>query len=350
MCEAPRGVKCAYNVRVPGPKSLAFNLEPTFRCNLWCEMCPRFSSVDPQLDMSLETYSRIREAFHLAHTVDFTGWGEPMFHPRIYEMIHTASDRDCVTTMTSNGTILNARNAGKLIEAGMNRLTVSIDGLRAETFEAVRPGASFDQVTANLKELASQVEKSGSDLRLGVAFTIQEANAAELGLLIPWLTHVGARVLHLKHLNVVSTKEDWSRSFLKYRLSPAHGNGDVLTKLETVIVQVTEEANNAGIEVLMHSEFPMDSKMTPRHCLAAPLKAVYFSHEGRVAPCCFFGHHVANYFDGVQYPPSALFYGDIREHDFLEIWESGDFQTFRRGFETGEYPEECETCYLLYGK
>ena len=94
----------------------------------------------------------------------------------------------------------------------------------------------------------------------------------------------------------------------------------------------------------------MESQLTPRHCLATPLQAVYVSYEGRVAPCCYFGHHVANYFDGVQYSPSALFYGDIREEEFVEIWESSPFQSFRRGFETGNYPEECKTCYLLYGK
>ncbi len=68
------------------PNSIAINLEPTFRCNLFCEMCPRFSSVDPHLDMSMETYSRIVDAMHLAHTVDFTGWREPMLHPHIYDM------------------------------------------------------------------------------------------------------------------------------------------------------------------------------------------------------------------------------------------------------------------------
>jgi MoaA/NifB/PqqE/SkfB family radical SAM enzyme len=39
----------------PSNRFVSFNLEPTFRCNLECEMCPRFSSVDPHLDMSMET-------------------------------------------------------------------------------------------------------------------------------------------------------------------------------------------------------------------------------------------------------------------------------------------------------
>jgi MoaA/NifB/PqqE/SkfB family radical SAM enzyme len=90
--------------------------------------------------------------------------------------------------------------------------------------------------------------------------------------------------------------------------------------------------------------------MTPRHCIAAPLESAYFSYEGRVAACCHLGHHVSRYMDGSYYPPSALFFGDIRQQDFIDIWESPQFMDFRRGFSDLKYPEACRTCYLLYGK
>ena len=330
--------------------SLGFNLEPTFRCNLSCEMCPRFSSIDPYLDMSFETYERIADFFHLAHTVDFTGWGEPLLHPRIYEMIRRASDAGCVATMTSNGTVLNARNSAQLIESGMHNLTVSIDGLTAPTFEAIRPGASFAAVTENLKELSRQVEAAAADLDLGIAFTLQEDNLEEMALLVDFALDVGAKVVHLKQLNVISTQEDWGRSFLKYRLSADGHNGSRMARAEQALSETRDAAMGAGLRVLVHSELPMRSELKPRHCLAAPLDAVYFSYEGRVAPCCYFGHQVSNYFDGVQYPPSSLFYGDIREQSFTDIWMSEPFTSFRAGFTSGHYPEECQTCYLLYGK
>ena len=190
------------------PKSISFNLEPTFRCNLECEMCPRFSSEDPYLDMSMETYERIRGAMSYAHTVDFTGWGEPMLHREIYRMIRLAKEEGCVTTMTSNGTLLTDRNIRALIESGMDRLTVSVDGLTPETFDFIRTGARFEKVTENLKNLTLRVKEAGSRLLLGVAFTIQEANASEIERILPWMNTVGAQVLHLKHLNVISNPMD----------------------------------------------------------------------------------------------------------------------------------------------
>jgi radical SAM protein with 4Fe4S-binding SPASM domain len=335
--------------------SLGFNLEPTFRCNLGCEMCPRFSSEDPQLDMTMETYGRIHEAMVFAHTVDFTGWGEPMLHPHIYQMVGMARDQGCATTMTSNGTILNERNAARLIESGMQNLTISIDGLKPETFDAIRVGASFTKVTENLCSLTRIARQTNAPLQLGIAFTIQEQNAEELHLIVPWLVKIGAGTLHLKQLNVVSNREDWQRSFLKYAVSPGSQGASTqgtarLRQLESQVLAVRQEAEKAGIRVLIHSELPLTHKRQGRHCLAAPLNAVYFSYDGRVAPCCHFGHHVSRYFDGEYHPPSSLFYGNIQSQELTEIWNDPEFRSFRQGFRDQKFPKECQTCYLLYGK
>ncbi|MGH9341849.1 MAG: radical SAM/SPASM domain-containing protein [Acidobacteriota bacterium] len=331
-------------------KSLSFNLEPTFRCNLQCDMCPRFSSEDPHLDMSMETYSRIHEAMVYAHTVDFTGWGEPLLHKRIFEMIGRARDRGCVTTMTSNGTALTEKNGLSLIEAGLDRLTVSVDGTSADTYDRIRTGASFEKVSRNLEDLSHLIDRSGSGLELGIAFTVQESNAHQLGEILPWMQRVGVRVLHLKHLNVISNADDWDRSFLKYRLSPVRKNGHTLQALEGGTARLREQARSAGVRLLEHSEFPLTSEKNPRHCLATPLESVYFSYEGRMAPCCHFGHHVSRYFEGQLYAPSALFFGDIRKHDFVQVWEHPAYSSFRQGFISRDYPDACKTCYLLYGK
>ena len=331
-------------------KSLSFNLEPTFRCNLECPMCPRFSSEDPHLDMSRETYRHIVEAMGYAHTVDFTGWGEPLLHREIYSMIAEASGKACVTTMTSNGTALNESNGNRLIASGLDRLVVSVDGMTAETYDPIRIGADFHRVTRNLRQFSRLIETNGKPTSFGVAFTVQEGNAGDLDRILPWMESVGAKVLHLKHLNVVSNRSDWEQSFLKYRLSPRAGDGARLPPLERSVARLLEDAPVRGIEVYMHSELPLRSDLEGRHCLATPLNSVYFSYEGRIAPCCHFGHHVSRYFDGERHPARSLFYGDIRSQSFEEVWASPAYTRFRQGFETRQFPEACRTCYLLYGK
>jgi len=332
------------------PNSLSFNLEPTFRCNLECPMCPRFSSEDPHLDMSGDTFDRILEAMHYAHTVDFTGWGEPLLHRGIYGMIHRASERACLTTMTSNGTALNEKNRRALIESGLARLVISVDGMRAATYEPIRIGSSFEKLTQRITRLASLIKNSKSPLELGVAFTIQEKNAEDLELIPSWMGSVGVKVLHLKHLNVLSNRGDWDLSFLKYVRSGSPLDEEPLRRVEKRLAMLKAEAETKGIRVEIHSEFPLTSSMIGRHCLATPLDSVYFSYEGKVSPCCHFGHHVSRFFEGKFYPAASLSYGDIRRQSFEEVWQTDSFQSFREGFQSKQFPKECSTCYLLYGK
>jgi MoaA/NifB/PqqE/SkfB family radical SAM enzyme len=331
-------------------RSIFFKLEPTFRCNLECAMCPRFSSEDPHVDMQPEVYARIREAMRFAFAVDFTGWGESMLYKSIYSMIREAVDEGCQTYMTTNGTLLTEKNCHALIDAELTQLGVSIDGVTGATYDGIRTGARFDKITENLKCLSRVVRERRSPLELVVAYTIQESNAHELPLIAPWMSEVGATVLHLKHMNVISNTEDWERSFLKYRLSPARADGGAMERLEEAIQEAIGRCRAAGIQVAMLSELPMTGSMRARHCIAAPLNSAYFSFDGKVAPCCHFGHHVSRYFEGRYHEPAALFFGDIREQDFVDIWQSPPFQAFRDGFATEAFPEACRTCYLLYGK
>jgi len=344
----------------PGPRRLAFNIEPTFRCNLSCPMCPRLSSTDLHLDMSLETFERIAANFAFAHTVDFTGWGEPLMNKNVYHMIATARRHGCGATCTSNGTALNEENARRLIESGLNVLTVSIDGISRSVYEHVRVGADFEAVTNNLRRFSRLLhtgkrDASGPRTSLCVAFTIQESNWEQLRGLVDWVEKVGAGLIHLKHLNVISTPEDLKNSLLKYGLEePGHEScwrqPERLKRAEELMGLVCEEAAKRGIGALVHSEYPLTDEMRPRHCLAAPLDAVYFSYDGMVSPCCHFGHTVSRFFQGKYEAPRALFYGDIRRQEFQEVWNSPAFVAFRRGFLDADYPEACRSCYLLYGK
>jgi MoaA/NifB/PqqE/SkfB family radical SAM enzyme len=313
-------------------------------------MCPRFSSDDPQLDMATETYERICQFMSLAHTVDFTGWGEPLLHPRIFEMIRAAKTRGCLTSMTSNGTALNERNSASLLDSGLDRLAVSVDGVRPETYNAIRVGSSFERIQVNISRLSRMIRQKGSRMELAIAYTLQECNADELDLVVPWMAVVGSRVLHLKHLNAVSNAGDWDRSFLRYKLHPLKANDGRLERVEAAIDRVMTRAPRAGIKVMMHSEYPLTPQMRGRHCLATPLQSVYFSYDGKISPCCHFGHHVSRFFNGELFPSSSLVLGDIKTQDLDEVWDTPVYQRFREGFQTEEFPPACRTCYLLYGK
>ena len=96
----------------------AFQIEVTTRCNLKCVMCPVTVFADrwPARDMSWETFERIAQAFERVKWVPLQGWGEPLLHRRLFDMIERAKSAGCKVGFTTNGTRLtpqtDARRAG----------------------------------------------------------------------------------------------------------------------------------------------------------------------------------------------------------------------------------------------
>jgi MoaA/NifB/PqqE/SkfB family radical SAM enzyme len=94
---------------------------------------------------------------HLTRVV-FSGFGEPLTHPNILEMIGAVRKRDIAVTLGSNGLLLEARMAHELVRLGVDRLVVSVDGVKPETCEHPRRDAlSGPEQSTVLNEVKSQL-------------------------------------------------------------------------------------------------------------------------------------------------------------------------------------------------
>src|SRR5512134_3536072 len=91
--------------RIRGRQFEAFQIEVTSRCTLRCRMCPRAALEDswPELDLSWEAFQGIARAFPEVQHVHLQGWGEPLLHPRLFEMIALAKRAGCRVGLTTNG-------------------------------------------------------------------------------------------------------------------------------------------------------------------------------------------------------------------------------------------------------
>jgi GTP 3',8-cyclase len=118
----------------------------TDRCNFRCTYCmPKeiFSRDYEFLDrhdlLSFEEIERVARSFarHGVTKIRLTG-GEPLLRKGIEELISRLSVIDGIEdlTLTTNGSLL-ARKAIKLAEAGLDRVTVSLDSMDDEVFMAM---------------------------------------------------------------------------------------------------------------------------------------------------------------------------------------------------------------------
>src|SRR5690349_3286491 len=134
---------------VPGPAFV--QVEPVGQCNLRCTMCAIQFREDgppdgPPAFMTWEQFERILDGCRGASELHLQGLGEPLMHPRFFDMVRAATERGLVVSTNSNLTLLTERRADQLLECGLKRLHISIDGARAETYEAIRHKAHFDRV------------------------------------------------------------------------------------------------------------------------------------------------------------------------------------------------------------
>ena len=169
-------------------------VEPTNRCNLTCVTCIRNAWDEPLGDMPWPVFEALIDAladFPGPKTFAFAGLGEPLLHERFPEMVRLAHGLGLRTEMTSNAMLLTPSLAGKLIDAGLDQFTVSIDGTSNEAHGAIRPGASLEAIAANIRTLCQLSEDAReTPLRIGIEFVAMRRNIHEL----PALREIAHRI------------------------------------------------------------------------------------------------------------------------------------------------------------
>ncbi|HNW92112.1 MAG TPA: radical SAM protein [bacterium] len=146
----------AYRLRLPVSYRMSkISVESCSLCNMTCPHCYVHKETAGSVEharkvMSLELFATILGKLR-PRTVDwlcFNCWGEPLMNRQLPEMIRLAADRGFKTMFYSNGLLLDEAMVSRLIDAGLRRLVVSMDGT-GEVYEAIR-ATSYDALAARL--------------------------------------------------------------------------------------------------------------------------------------------------------------------------------------------------------
>lgn len=344
----------------------ALQIEVTSRCNIKCVMCPVTVLADrwPRRDMRWETFEGIAAAFEHTDWVYLQGWGEPLLHRRIFDMIARAKAAGCRVGFTTNGTRLTPRTGERLLELGLDLLAVSIAGATAATHEAIRVGSDFARLNENLRRfLLLRAERRSAAPKVEVFFLMTSTNLAEL----PQAVELAAG-LHADEL--VATNLD-------YVITPgldelrAYSSDPPAQALRKAMEDARTAAARAG---LAFRPYPLESKEMAV-CDLNPLKILFVSADGRVSPCVYTSlagqPEIPRFFDGRSLSVLAVHFGNAGERPLMEIWERPEYRAFRqqfvnrlvgaktmalsalRGTVAAEVetpaPEPCRTCPKLYG-
>jgi len=157
-----------------------FDLEACGACNLACPFCPR-ELLPPTGNMSQSTFTAFLNHVSLraTDTVSFVGIGEPTMNRLLPDFLRQTKARypNVRTWVTSNGALLNERVVPALLEARLDTLDVSFNGLDAPTYERLMKGATFEKVLANLEYTAREIRRTRSATQLQINYILTQENA-----------------------------------------------------------------------------------------------------------------------------------------------------------------------------
>ncbi len=161
------------------------SVEPANYCQLRCPECPVGQSAfryapRPRARMSVEMFRDILLQIRSScHTIQFYFQGEPLLNSALPDMVKMSHEAELFTVVSTNAQMLDMSMARRLVEAGLSRIIVSIDGFSEESYNAYRVGGSLQRALDGLRYLREAREEYGSHLCIELQVLRLSSNESE---------------------------------------------------------------------------------------------------------------------------------------------------------------------------
>jgi MoaA/NifB/PqqE/SkfB family radical SAM enzyme len=324
-------------MKVPLPKFV--QIEPVGQCNLACRMCPVVMRGEggpgkPPAFMPFETFTSLVDQFDGVTELHLQGLGEPLLHPRFFDMVSYAAARDIEVSTNTNLTALSDRRAEQCVRSGLARMHVSLDAAEREAYEYIRVGSRYERVVRNLERMNEAKRRLGSaapEIRL--VAVLMRRNLGELPGLVRFAHAHGIRSLSTQHL-----AHDFTESTLpaKYAEMRAFVDGETLAgedpaRVERCFGEARGLASRLGVELRLPT-------FKGKKGCDWPWRGAYVAYSGEAMPCCM-----------VATPDRANF-GNMAHDGVAAVWDNADYNAFRDRLASDEPPEICRGCSLYRGR
>ncbi|MDD5005996.1 MAG: radical SAM/SPASM domain-containing protein [Candidatus Omnitrophica bacterium] len=148
---------------------LHVDFEASFRCNLKCPMCFRpYIDKKNYGDMDFKLYKKgIDECVkNNLYSIRLSWRGESTLNPYLIKMVEYAKNKGIKeVSFITNGLLLKGKLAEGLIKAGLDYITVSVDGFE-KYYNRLRKPITFKEITEKLKNFYSLKNSIGKGLPL----------------------------------------------------------------------------------------------------------------------------------------------------------------------------------------
>ena len=284
--------------------------EVTRGCNLSCVHCRASSEYGPyegELDTA-QCRKLIDDIAAFSSPVIILTGGEPYFREDIFEIASYGTRKGLRMVLATNGTLVTDEIARKTIEAGVQRISISLDGPDAESHDAFRgvPGA-FDGAIAGIDAF----KRAGMEFQINT--TITRLNLDRIEEIFNLSVSLGAAAHHIfllvptgrgremadQEISPEEYEETLGWFYEQGFTSPIQLKATCAPQYYRIFHQRKKDRRHESPV----SESPLHS-MT-RGCMGGS-SFCFISHTGQVQPCGFL----------------EIDCGQIKEERFEEIWNN----------------------------
>lgn len=317
--------------------------------------------------MAIEDFRGVSQYFRDVETVVLEGWGEALLYAHLIEAIRLVKAAGSQAGFVTSGWGLTPEHTKEIIGAGIDFMGFSLSGATAETHNAIRIHSDFGGLIEAMRRL-NQIKKEMKSGRpkLHIVFLMLRENFLELPLLPELAREVGAE--EVACINLIQVANAWQESQRVFSCEPSE---------EVKLIEAAQErAKSLGIALRM-------APLSPRQvavCEENPLRNLYVSVTGEVAPCVYLyppaPPPIHRIFCGAENDISKVSFGNIHVDPIARIWESERYRAFRGAFEARKRttaqaylsllmsterhrkpgtvslpdpPEPCRTCHKILG-
>lgn len=306
-------------------------IEVTTKCDLKCLICEHTHWQEKSEDLTFDEFKTIVDQFPPLKWCNPTGEGSALLNRDYPKMLDYLKSNETFVELVESFGRIGEDTGRELIEMGIDRIWVSVDGATKATYEAIKVGLDFDVTLENLRRFVSLKRELRSPTpELCFRYIITTMNLAEVPDFVDIVAGLGAREdlgdgAYIEYAGLLEFPE------IKH-LVP----GEVP---DAIIEETERRAAKAGIPVAWcHSHHDPAKKTNVRRCAA--WTEPYIMMKGYVIPCC------AILMSNRRPFLRKHSFGNCLETPFREIWDSPRYSEFRRRVNSNQSPVpiQCVGC------
>lgn len=291
------------------------SVEPANICQLRCPECPvgrgeNHHSPIPNHQspmMPLEVFRRVlAECRETASVIQFYFQGEPLLNKDLPQMIREAHEAGLYTIVSTNSQAMTPELAEALVQSGLDRIIISMDGLSEASYNAYRIGGSLEKTKSALQYLRAAKNQSP-------------------------ITNPQSPIIELQVLRLRSNEHEWRAFKQQYKLFGAD-------RLVFKTAQLYDYQNGHPLmptnpkysRYILGKDGKYHRRKLRKGCFRVWSGAV-ITTNGDVLPCCYDKSH-------------AYAYGNIMEKPLRELFTNDKALAFRQAA-FRHTPQICQECW-----